>query len=97
MGQQIDWNTQIKNKPTFLLGSEVQNEIPTGSINSTDGSDGNGHFTLAHRPTTGTFTLHKNGILLREGVDFALSTQNIDYVLGKYPITGDWHVVNYRY
>lgn len=43
-------------------GTQVLEEVPTGAVNSTDGTDGNGHFVLAHAPLAGTLRVWVDGV-----------------------------------
>lgn len=89
--QPSNWND------THTIAIFVDAETPTGSINSTDGSDGNGTFTLANAPAAGTTVkLYKNGLLQKQNVQYTISGSTIQYVIPYYPKTGDWHEVHYR-
>ena len=90
--QPSDWNA------SHTIDIFVDGEVPTGTINSTDGSDGNGTFTLSVAPSpAASLRLYRNGILLRPAaVDFTLTTLTITFTIGQYPITGDSLVAFYR-
>lgn len=90
---------------TTLLGSTVAASVvfvdgvtPTGTINSTTGSDGNGVFTLPSLPNpTASLTLVLNGVVqIPGGVDFTLSSTTITFVSGKYPTTDSTLRAYYR-
>lgn len=68
------------------------NEVPSGSINSS-----NVTFTLAHTPSPAlSLSCFLNGVEQRAaGADFTLSTATITY--GTAPTTGDTLVCSYRY
>ena len=84
------WNASHTN-------TDAENETPAGSINSTDGSDGNGIFTLASAPaSTASIRLFKNGILQLLNTDFTISGTTLTYTTGRFPKTGDWHAIWYR-
>lgn len=76
----------------------VDNETPGGSITSTNGTNGNGVFTLAQTPSpAASLQLFKNGVLQVPATDYNLSGSTITYVSGRYPVTGDIHRASYRY
>lgn len=73
-----------------LLSSFVENEVPSGSVNSS-----NVTFTLANTPVAGSVRLYQNGLLLKGGgVDYSISGATITFVSA--PITGDYILSNYR-
>jgi len=75
----------------------VDNETPTGAINSTTGTDGNGTFTLAYAPTpAASLLLYRDGVTMRAGVEYTLSGSTITYTAGNNPLTGSWHRAFYR-
>lgn len=81
-------------------GNFVFNETPAGTINGTDGTDGNAAFTLATAPSPGTsLLLEKNdvGTFVRmiAGLQYNLSGLTITYTSGNIPITGQTHRANY--
>lgn len=78
--------------PAGGSGLFVDNEIPTGTINSI-----NTTFTLAGIPNpTASLCLFKNGQLLFEGEGYNLSGNTIVYESGYVPQTGDSHRAWYR-
>lgn len=77
----------------------VENEVPSGSVNGTDGTDGNAVFTTANTVNpTSSIEVWLNGVKMKGGgVDYTFSsTDTITFVSGKIPITGDLLLVNYR-
>lgn len=81
-------------------GNFVFNETPAGTINGTDGTDGNPTFTLATAPSPGTsLLLFKNDIStfvrMVAGLQYNLSGLTITYTSGNIPITGQTHRANY--
>ena len=71
-------------------GSWVYNEVPAGSVNSS-----NATFTLAAAPVTGTLTLYLNGQRLKGGgEDFSLSGLTITMTTA--PTTGDILLADYQ-
>ena len=77
-------------------------ETPSGTIDGTDGTDGNAVFTLANTPSpAGSLQLTKTdvgtGVLMIAGVHFNLSGLTITYTSGNIPITGMIHRASYRY
>ncbi len=81
-------------------GNFVFDETPSGTINSTTGSDGNGVFTLANTPSPSSSleliqqTIGTSTVMI-DGVDFTISGATITYTAGDYPITGTTHRANY--
>lgn len=76
----------------------ADNETPSGTINGTNGTDGNATFTLAHTPSpAASLCVYSNGALLVSGTAFTLSTATITFLSGYKPITGDLLRVCYRY
>ena len=80
----------------------ADNETPAGTINGTDGTDGNAAFTLAHAPSpAGSLLLFKtdigSGVYMIAGIHFNLTTLTITYTSGNKPITGMTHRASYRY
>lgn len=78
----------------------VFDETPTGTINSTTGSDGNNVFTLANSPSPATsLNLRTNQIGtetgLVQGTHYTLSGATITFVLTFYPIAGTTLLADY--
>lgn len=78
------------------------NETPAGTINGTNGTDGNASFTLANTPSpAGSLQLEKTDIGtavgMIAGVHFNLSGLTITYTSGNIPISGQTHRAWYRY
>ncbi len=75
-------------QPLFATG-----EIPSGVTNG-----GNTSFTLANTPSpAASLDVHRNGILLRAGIDFTLSLRTITFFVNALPQTGDLLTASYRY
>jgi hypothetical protein len=71
-------------------------QVPTGTINGTDGTDGNPTFTLPDVPNPSTSARgFKNGMRIFQGVDYTLSGATITYLSGAIPVTGDSHAWDY--
>lgn len=76
----------------------AENETPSGTINGTDGSDGNDLFTLANTPVSpaGVILVKTRAVMLY-GVDFTVSGNQVTYLSPQKPIAGEWHRIWYRY
>jgi hypothetical protein len=93
--------------PSSGGGSDMLNfappEVPSGTINGTNGSDGNALFTISHTPNpSSSLPLFKNGLrmMLWDGTDgdYTLSGNRITYLAPAIPVTGDTHTTGeYRY
>jgi hypothetical protein len=86
-------------KPTYQSTlTPVDNEVPIGAINGTNGSDGNAQFALLNAPNPQT-SLHltKNGQEVYVGIAFTLLGNVITYLAGYIPKTGDSHRATYRF
>lgn len=59
----------------------------TGAINSTNGTDGNGTFTLSQTPVAGSIKLTFRGLTYTPGVHFNLAGNTITFVAGHKPIS----------
>lgn len=80
------------------MSFQVFNEIPDGLVNSTDGSDGNGTFYLAHIPVDpDRLGLFKAGVRQTRGVHFTIAGRRIDYVSSLFPLSGDTHLADYEW
>lgn len=80
-------------------GQWVENETPSGTINGTDGTDGNANFTIANAPTsTSVIWLYKNGNLQTYGAnnDFTISGTTITFNSGAIPLAGESLRITYR-
>lgn len=94
----------LKAVSTFSGGSApitsanfVDGVTPTGTINGTNGTDGNPTFTLPSAPSpAASLQLYKNGQEMVVGTAFTLSTLTITYLTGFIPVTGDIHRAWYR-
>jgi hypothetical protein len=70
----------------------VDNEIPTGAENGT-----NAIFSLSQAPSPGaSLSLYRNGLMLRQGVDYTLSGNTVSFVVAATPQTGDLLSAFYR-
>lgn len=86
--------------PPLVSGNFVWDETPTGTINSTTGSDGNGVFTLANTPSPATSvqlyqTAIGSGTYMVPTLNYNISGATITYTAGNFPITGTTHRANY--
>lgn len=93
----IDNNTTpptISISPGIISGGTEVNfsdeETPSGTINGT-----NLVFTIAHTPTNGTLKLYKNGLRLKRGTDYTISSATVTML---YTVdVGSILVCDYRY
>lgn len=70
----------------------IDNEALAGTINGV-----NTVFTLANAPNPGgSLAVYRNGVRLRNGADYALSSNTITFLAGAVPRTGDSLVATYR-
>lgn len=70
----------------------VDGEVPAGTVNSS-----NATFTLASTPApAASLLLYRNGLLMRNGVDYLLNGQTVTFLTASLPQTGDSLVANYR-
>jgi hypothetical protein len=68
-------------------------EVPSGAINGL-----NQIFTLANTPSpSSSVEVYLNGILMEQGVDYAIAGAVITFSLAAVPQTGDVVLANYRY
>jgi hypothetical protein len=68
-------------------------ETPSGSVNGT-----NTTFTLLHAPSPiDSLILFRNGLLMKHGLDYAISGSTVTFFLGSIPQTGDVLLASYRY
>lgn len=75
----------------------VNGETPTGTIDGTDGTDGNDEFTLTYTPSpSSSLALFRNGLLQFQGTHYTLVNSTITYASGSIPVTGDLHFAYYR-
>ena len=76
------------NGPTLFVDAEV----PSGTINGS-----NMAFSLASLPNPSTsVALSRNGLLLKQGLDYTLASSSILFLTGAVPQTGDSLVASYR-
>ncbi len=74
----------------------AENEVPSGTVNSTNGSDGNGHFTLANIPTDPSLVgVYSGGLRKTRFIDYAIISNNLNFFPGSYPLYGDSLLVDY--
>ena len=72
--------------------SFVDSEVPTGAVNGT-----NAVFTISLAPNpTGSLLLHRNGLLLKNGLDFTLSGNTVQFLTGAVPQSGDILLAYFR-
>lgn len=88
--QVLDQNGGITASLTTISVNFVVNEIPSGTINSS-----NVTFTLAHTPTVNSEMVYYNGQLQRPITDYTISGGTITFVTA--PETGSSIYVSYRY
>jgi hypothetical protein len=70
----------------------VDGDIPTGNENGS-----NLVFTLSQSPTPGlSLALYRNGIALRQGVDYSLSGSTVTFIAAATPQSGDLLTAFYR-
>lgn len=77
------------------MAAAAKAETPSGTIDSTDGINGNDTFTLSANPDNGFLLLVKNQGVMIPGIHYALSTNTIVYTTGNNPKTGDVHYAWY--
>jgi hypothetical protein len=76
-----------------ILPSFSDGETPGGTVNGT-----NATFTLAFTPSpAASLDLYRNGVLLKQSVDYSLSGSTITFLTGAIPLTGDSLTAAYRY
>jgi len=73
--------------------SFADSEVPAGVINGS-----NAVFTLISAPSpAGSLELFLNGLLMRQGSDYQITTNTITFFLGSVPQAGDLLVSSYRF
>jgi hypothetical protein len=76
-----------------VSGSFSDSEIPTGLVNGI-----NAAFTLAEAPSpAASLTLFRNGLLIRQGVDYQITGNAITFFSASIPQTGDLLIADYRF
>lgn len=76
-----------------LLPSFSDGEAPAGAVNGV-----NSAFTLNFAPSpAASLILFRNGVLMKQGVDYSLSGASITFFLGSLPQAGDVLFASYRY
>ena len=74
----------------------AENEVPSGTINSTTGSDGNNLFTLANIPNDlSLLAVYSAGLRKTRFVDYVAFANSIVFISGSYPLAGDTLLVDY--
>lgn len=82
--------TTVNTNAELLTTMFVENEVPSGAVNSS-----NVTFGLANTPVAGSVKLYLNGIRLKgSGVDYSISVATI--TMGTAPETGDILLADYR-
>ncbi len=77
---------------TAALASFIDAETPAGVIDSVNTS-----FTLANPPLPSTsLQLYRNGVYQTAGIDFTISANNIQFLIGAIPQPGDALLASYR-
>jgi hypothetical protein len=67
-------------------------ETPAGSMNGV-----NATFTLSQAPSpASSLLLHRNGLLMKNGLDYTLAGGTVTFVAGAIPQSGDVLVASYR-
>lgn len=80
------------------MSFQAVNEVPSGPINSTDGTNGNGHFVLAHVPLDRTLVqIYSAGSLKDLDVHYTLNADQLDFFVGFHPIAGDSLLADYEW
>jgi hypothetical protein len=68
-------------------------ESPAGTVNGVNAS-----FTLANAPSpAASLALFRNGVLLKQGLDYVLSGNTLTFYTATLPQTGDTLIASYRY
>jgi hypothetical protein len=79
--------------PGTSLATFVDAETPAGTVNGV-----NATFALANAPSPQTsLELYRNGLLMKQGVDYSLNGATVTFVTGSIPQTGDILTASYRY
>jgi len=72
--------------------SFADQEVPAGAINGS-----NTVYTLAQAPNpAGSLELHRNGILMKAGLDYTLASSTVTFAALSVPQTGDVLLASYR-
>lgn len=96
----LRWRNSAASGTPVGTNNFVFAETPSGTINSTTGSDGNGVFTLANSPSPATSlelvqTTIGTATVMIAGVHYNLAGATITYTAGNFPFTGTTHRANY--
>jgi hypothetical protein len=76
-----------------LMPTYSDGEIPAGLVNGS-----NAVFTLANAPSpAASLSLYRNGLFMRQGVDYSITGNQVTFFLTSVPQTGDLLVASYRY
>lgn len=82
--------TAVNTNAGLLTSMFVENEVPSGSVNSS-----NVTFGLANTPVSGSLKLYRNGMRQKGGgVDYSISVATI--TMATAPETGDLLLADYR-
>lgn len=100
--QLVQMRTRFTGPITGAAGSgvsEISNEAPTGTIDSTDGVDGNAAFTLARTPVADvdghtTLKVYSDGVRLLVA-DFTIAGTSLTILAPNIPTSG--LIVDYRF
>ncbi len=73
-----------------LTPTPTNGAIPTGTINGTNGTDGNATFTLPNTPDpTTSLIVVKTRAVMQLNVDYTLSGTTLTFLSPQIPITGE--------
>jgi len=76
-----------------LMPSFSDNEVPAGLVNGS-----NTAFALAYPPSpAASLSLYRNGLFMRQGVDYSVTGNQLTFFVVATPQTGDLLVASYRY
>lgn len=87
VGSDLSWIEDIGFAEGLGAGGLVPVSI-TGTVNGTNGSDGNASFTLGSTPTTAAVVVSR-GVVRQENVAFTRVGASITFVAPYIPIAGD--------
>jgi len=76
-----------------LMPNYSDGEIPAGLVNGS-----NAAFTLTYAPSpAASLDLFRNGLFMRQGIDYSITGNQVTFFLTSVPQTGDLLVASYRY
>jgi hypothetical protein len=76
-----------------LLPSFADGETPSGTVNGS-----NVFFTLANAPSpAASLDLYRNGLAMKQGVDYTLANNLVTFLVASTPQTGDTLLAGYRF